>query len=220
MGNALMVFEYKSDGTFTALFPDLPQDQGGGVTYNGAYLVSGNVMVTYLDIPGEGAAGYTFKVVDNNTINVTEVEVVEGELLPKDTTAFTRVAGSTVNKNDTPFELDHPYLGKWNYTGDIEGEHMGLTDYETVHIVTNYEVKSDGTLTYDFTVSAEDTVLMSDAAESPYLIFDNGNGTHTLVVYEAGEGFDTGTIAPDVDNSNTIYPDRRRRVSATAYPYY
>jgi hypothetical protein len=26
-----------------------------------------------------------------------------------------------------------------------------------------------------------------------------------LVVYEAGEGFETGTITPDPDDSNTIY---------------
>jgi hypothetical protein len=201
MGNAVMVSEYKTDGTFTALFPDLPVNQGGGVTYDGGYLVSGNVFVSYLEV--DGVAGYTFKVVDNDTIDVTEIEAVnaDGSFKLGNTAPFTRVAGSSVNTEDKPFVLKHPYLGKWNFTGDYPGEIYGMQNVDTVHIVTNYEAKANGMLAFDFTVSntSTDEVLMSDTDESPYFIFNN-----VLVVYEVGEGFETGTIIPG-DDSDTIY---------------
>jgi hypothetical protein len=175
----------------------MPAKQGGEGT--GGYLVSGNVMISYLSF--EGVAGYTFKVIDNDTINVTEIEAVnaDGTFTLGNTAPFTRVVGSTVNKENKPFVLNHPYLGKWNFTGDYPGSIYEMQDVETVHIVTNYEAKANGMLAFDFTVSAGGNVIMSDTDESPYFIFNN-----VLVVYEAGEGFETGTITPGDDN-DTIY---------------
>jgi hypothetical protein len=200
MNNARMVSEYKTDGTFTCGFPEVAGYEG---PFNGGYLVAGNVMVSYLDF--EGVAGYTFEVVDNDTIDVTEFEVkADGSFESGETAPFTRVAGSTVNKENKPFVLNHPYLGKWNFTG----QGMEIPEYEEIFgegqfdIVTNYEAKANGMLAFDFTVSNASTkvVLMSDTDESPYFIFNN-----VLVVYEAGEGFETGAIAPDPSDSNTIY---------------
>ncbi|MDR0562555.1 MAG: hypothetical protein LBG73_07675 [Spirochaetaceae bacterium] len=197
MDNARMVSEYKTDGTFTCGFPDIPGYEG---PFNGGYLVADNVMVSYLSF--EGAAGYTFKVVNNDTINVTEIESVNGDgsFVLGNTAPFTRVAGSTVNRENKPFELSHPFLGKWNFTM----QNMPVPEYGqgNFDIVTNYDVKANGTLAYDFKVSASGgDVLMTETAETPYVIFNN-DGSYVLVVYEAGEGFETGTITP-VDN-NTI----------------
>jgi hypothetical protein len=200
MNNARMVSEYKTDGTFTCGFPEVAGYEG---PFNGGDLVADNVMVSYLDF--EGVAGYTFKVVDNDTIDVTEFEVkADGSFESGETAPFTRVAGSTVNKENKPFVLTHPYLGKWNFTG----QGMEIPEYNAIFgagqfdIVTNYEVKANGMLAFDFTVSVTSTgaVLMSDTDESPYFIFNN-----VLVVYEAGEGFETGTISTDPGNSNIIY---------------
>jgi hypothetical protein len=198
MDNARMISEYKTDGTFTCGFPEVEGYEG---PFNGGYLVAGNVMVSYLDF--DGVAGYTFKVVDNDTIDVTEFEVKEdGSFESGNTAPFTRVAGSPVNKANQPFVLNHPYIGKWNFTG----EGMEIPEYNAIFgegkfdIVTNYEAKANGMLAFYFTVSnaSTKTVLVSDTDESPYFIFDN-----VLVVYEAGEGFETGTITPG--DSNTIY---------------
>jgi hypothetical protein len=119
MGNAKAVFEFKTDGAFTCIFPDLPQEQGGGVTYTGGYLVKGNVQVTFLSGDG-GIGGYTFKVVDNDTINVTEIDEVNetaGEFTLGNTAPFTRVPGSPVNKDNKPFVLSNALIGgTWKET--------------------------------------------------------------------------------------------------------
>ncbi|MDR0550399.1 MAG: hypothetical protein LBG72_00100, partial [Spirochaetaceae bacterium] len=201
MNNAKMVSDFKTDGTFTCGFPDVAGYEG---PFDGGYLVSGNVMVSYLTF--EGVAGYTFKVVDNDTIDVTEIEEVkaDGTFELGNTSSFTRVAGSPVNKENKPFVLNHPFLGKWHFFM----QNMPVPEYGegTFDIVTDYDVKADGTLAYDFTVShSGGAVLASEAAETPYFIFDEsgGGGGYKLVVYEEGEGFSKGTITP-VDN-NTIY---------------
>jgi hypothetical protein len=196
--NSHLIFDYKTNGTFDYEMVGIPADQGGKGT--GGYLVSGDVMVSYLAF--EGVAGYTFKVVDNDTIDVTEIEGIseDGSFVLGNTAPFTRVAGSPVNKENKPFVLDHPYLGKWNFTGQgMEVPEYGEGQFD---IVTNYEAKANGMLAFDFTVSITSTgaVLMSDTDEAPYFIFNN-----VLVVYEAGEGFETGTIMPDPNDSNTIY---------------
>jgi hypothetical protein len=103
-------FDYKTDGTFDYEMAGVPADRGGRGT--GGYVVYGNLMVSYLGF--EGAAVYTFKVIDNNTINVTELEANEsGDLVPGNTAPFTRVRGSVVNKENRPLNLVNPFLGKW-----------------------------------------------------------------------------------------------------------
>jgi hypothetical protein len=64
--NTRLIFDYKTDGTFDYEMVGVPADQGGKGT--GGYLVSGDVMASHLAF--EGVAGYTFKVVDNNTMNI------------------------------------------------------------------------------------------------------------------------------------------------------
>jgi hypothetical protein len=117
------------------------------------------------------------------------------------TAPFTRVAGSTVNKENKPFVLSHPFLGKWNFTAqDMEVPEYGEGRFD---IITNYDAKANGILAYDFTVSVSGgNVLVSETDETPYFIFNDGQH-YVLVVYEAGEGFETGIITPG--DTNTIY---------------
>jgi hypothetical protein len=143
MGNAKAVFEFKTDGTFTCIFPDLPQEQGGGIPYNGGYLVKGNVQVTFLSGDG-GIGGYTFEVVDNDTINVTEIEVDEetGTFTSGNTAPFTRVTGSPVNKENKPSVLSNTLIGgTWKET---------TTPYQA-----EYLYKADGTGTLKFTENGQ-----------------------------------------------------------------
>ncbi|WP_157784164.1 hypothetical protein [Treponema primitia] len=189
-----LIFDYKTDGTFDYEIPGMPADEGG--KGSGGYLVTGNIMVSYLSF--EGAAGYTFKVVDNDTIDVTEIETVKGDgsFVLGETAPFTRVAGSAVNKENKPFVLNHPYLGKWHFEMDMTDEEE-FGDTEEHHIIVLYEAKADGTLAYDFTM--DDIPIETSVAS--YFIFNNT----TLVSYEAAEGFGTGTITPHATDPNTIY---------------
>jgi hypothetical protein len=149
-------------------------------------------MVMYLALTG--AEGYTFKVVDNDTIDVTEIEEIRegGSFVLGDTAPFTRVSGSTVNKTDKPTVLNHPYIGKWRFAA--QGMEIPKYGPGTHNILVNYEAKADGTLAYDFTL--DDNPPMSES--TPYFIFDN-----ILVVYSAEEGIETATIIPS--GGNTIY---------------
>jgi hypothetical protein len=112
----------------------VPADQGGKGT--GGYVVYNDLMVSYLDF--EGAAVYTFKVVDNDTIAVTELEVDgSGKLVPGNTAPFTRVQGSDVNRENKPLKLDNVFLGKWR--SYIPSAETTLT----------FDYKSDGTFDYE-----------------------------------------------------------------------
>jgi hypothetical protein len=130
-----LIFDYKTDGTFDYEIPGLPADQGG--KGSGGYLVNGNVMVTYLE--SEGAAGYIFKVVNNDTIDVTEIDEVKegGELVLGNTAPFTRVAGSPVNKENKPFVLSNFLIGNWSAL--IPNEQDPEHPYDTIQ-----EYRQDG----------------------------------------------------------------------------
>jgi hypothetical protein len=83
-----LIFDYKTDGTFDYEMQGVPADRGGKGT--GCYIVYGSHMVSYLDF--EGVAAYSFEVVDEDTIDVTELEPDdEGNLVPGNTAPFTRV---------------------------------------------------------------------------------------------------------------------------------
>jgi heme-binding NEAT domain protein/uncharacterized protein with FMN-binding domain len=103
-------FNYKTDGTFDYEMSGVPAELGG--VGSGAYAVNGNRMVTYLDF--EGAAMYEFEAAGNDVINVTELEVDEQFAVTRGNTApFTRVPGSTVNRDDLPFALQNDINGTW-----------------------------------------------------------------------------------------------------------
>ena len=86
--NATLIFDYKADGTIDFEMPGVSADQGGKGT--GCYIVYGDKQVSYFDY--EGAASYSFSVVDQDTIDVTELEQSEqGELVPGNTAQFIRV---------------------------------------------------------------------------------------------------------------------------------
>ncbi|MDR0399557.1 MAG: hypothetical protein LBH51_01265 [Treponema sp.] len=186
-----LIFDYKTDGSFDFEIPGLPADQGRG---KGGYLVAGNVMVSYLDF--EGAAGYTFKVVDNDTIDVTEIERINGDgnFVLGETAPFTRVAGSPVNRENAPFVLNHPYLGKWEFKAENTViPELGPDEH---NIATTYEAGADGILKYDFELDDNPPVL----AAIPYFIFEN-----TLVVYDPAEGIEAAQITPAEHDPDIIY---------------
>jgi hypothetical protein len=190
--NMHLVFDYKTDGTFDYEIPGMPAEQGG--KGSGGYLVTGNVMVSYLSF--EGAAGYTFKVIDNDTIDVTEIEEIkaDGSFVLGNTAPFTRVAGSTVNKENKPFVLTHPYIGKWHFEiHDMEVPEYGPGEHD---VVSNYVVRADGTVTYDYKL---DNYPPMEGTFS-YFFFDN-----RLVIYQPDDGIEIGIITPAPNDPNTIY---------------
>jgi hypothetical protein len=137
MGYATMVSEYKNNGTFTCDFPEHPEFGG---PFGGGYSITGDILIGWLDF--EGASAYKFKVVDNDTIDVTEInEVKEGGVLELGNTApFVRVAGSTVNKEDKPLSLNNVFIGgKWR---------SQIPSMNNAEMVSEY--KTDGTFTCGF----------------------------------------------------------------------
>jgi hypothetical protein len=129
-----LTFDYKDDGTFDYEMAGVPAGQGG--KGRGGYAVYGDIQLSYLDF--EGAALYRFKVVDNNTINVTELEPDgAGGFRQGNTAPFTRVPGSPVNRRNRPLKLDNPFLGKWR--SDIPSAGTTLT----------FDYKDDGTFGYE-----------------------------------------------------------------------
>ncbi|MDR0569258.1 MAG: ZinT/AdcA family metal-binding protein [Spirochaetaceae bacterium] len=165
MGGATGLFEFKSDGTFIVAFPDLPAEMGGPLgPFTGGYLVKDGVQVTFLSTD-EGIGGFTFKVVDNDTISVTEAEN-DGSLTPGNTAPFTRVSDSAVNRNNTPFALTNPLIGgTWKETA---------TPYQA-----EYTFNADGTGALSYTGGTPSQIA--------YTVFHDDyiadSGADILVVY-------------------------------------
>jgi hypothetical protein len=103
-------------------------------------------MASYLDF--EGPAAYRFKVIDNDTIDVTELEgrAEDGKWIWEDgeTAPFTRVSGSAVNREDKPFVLANDMIGTWFSAGTITQEGLTYWSYEAV-----CTVGADGTFEMD-----------------------------------------------------------------------
>ena len=151
--NTLLKFDYKADGTFDYEMEGVPADQGGKGT--GGYVVFDNIQLSWLDF--EGAAAYTFEVVDNNTINVTELEFDEnGEQISGNTSPFTRIEGSPVNTEDIPFSLSNDFIGKWQ------------SDIPSANATLIFDYKSDGTFDFEMPGVPED---------------QGGKGTGCYIVY-------------------------------------
>ena len=132
--NTTLTFHYKADGTFDYEMAGVPADQGGKGT--GGYIVFGDIMVTWADF--DGAAAYTYKVKDNNTIDVTELVFGEnGEKTNGNTAPFTRVEGAAVNTKDVPFVLDNPFIGKWQ------------SEIPSANATLIFDYKADGTIDFE-----------------------------------------------------------------------
>jgi hypothetical protein len=174
-----LVFDYKTDGSFDYEMVGVPAEQGG--KGRGGYTVYGNLMISYLSF--EGAAAYTFKVVDNDTINVTELEPNEnGELEPGNTAPFTRVQSSEVNRENKPLNLNNVFLGKWQ------------SDIPSAGTTLVFDYKTDGSFDYEMAgVPAE----QGGKGTGCYIVFED-----TMVSYLDFEGAAVYTFEK-VDN-NTI----------------
>jgi hypothetical protein len=195
-----LIFDYKTDGTFDYEIPGMSAEEGGKGT--GGYLVSGNLMVSYLSF--EGVAGYTFKVVDNDTIDVTEIETVneDGSFELGETAPFTRVANSPVNKENKPFVMDNPYIGKW--LCEVTMEQGGTS----IDVVMSYEYKTEGVIAEEFRMrlSGTDTPVGQDRVKDyPCFIVDNIDGDDVLVFFEDGGDFEAMPIRLDADDSDIMY---------------
>jgi hypothetical protein len=174
-----LVFDYKTDGTFAYEVVEYSMQGTGG------YVVQGNMMVTWMDI--EGATAYTFKVVDNDTISVTELELNnDGDLVPGDTAPFKRLAGSPVNKENKPFVLTNDFIGgKWS---------SNIPSMDNATMISEY--KANGTCTVIFPdVPAEygGGVLYGGC----YIVYEN-----KFVSYVKGDGL--GAFKYEKTNANTF----------------
>ncbi|MDR2152665.1 MAG: hypothetical protein LBO72_07585 [Helicobacteraceae bacterium] len=108
MGGATLDFKFETNGTFEA--------SSGGQTFVGAYVAQNGYQTTWLDFEGIGM--YSYKVIDNNTISVTEGEYSEdGVFKPHATTLFKRKTGSAVIKTDSETNLAKPFNADNNLTG-------------------------------------------------------------------------------------------------------
>ncbi len=174
-----LTFDYKPDGTFDYEMDGVAADEGG--KGSGGYVVHDGMMLTWLD--AEGAAAYTYDVVDNNTINVTEIEFGEnGEQIPGNTSPFTRVEGSSVNTKDEPLKLSNDFLGTWQ--SEIPSANTTLT----------FTYKDDGTFDFEMPNVPAD---QGGEGTGYYIVFGDKQ-----VSYLAHEG--TAAYSFDVADANTI----------------
>jgi hypothetical protein len=150
-----LTFDYKVNGTFDYVMAGVPAEQGGAGS--GGYLVSGDKLISFLSGDG-GVSGYLFKVVDNDTINVTEIETVDettGAITLGNTAPFTRVSGSSVNKENKPFALSNTLIGgTWQETD---------TPYQA-----SYVFRGNGTGTFSYTAGGQ-----SITDELSYCVIDD-----------------------------------------------
>ena len=132
--NTTLTFDYKADGTFAYEMAGVPAEQGGKGF--GGYVVFEDIMITWLDF--EGAAAYTYKVADNNTIQVTELEFGEdGKKIAGYTAPFTRVEGMPANERDIPFALSNAFIGQWK------------SEIPSANTTLLFDYKADGTFDYE-----------------------------------------------------------------------
>jgi hypothetical protein len=189
MNHAVMVSEYNTDGTFTCQFPDLPTEQGGGKTYTGGYLVKDNVLITFLSGDG-GIGGYTFKVVDNNTIDVTEIDKTkeDGSFESGNIVSFIRFSGSPVYKENKPLVLSNVLAnGTWKET--------------TTPRQMEYQFKTDGTGTIKYIADGQQ--LLSDIGYST--VHDAGINETVLILFVSKTNrFTVYSFAQSEDNHHHI----------------
>jgi hypothetical protein len=183
---AVVKFDFKQDGTFTCEFPAGPDNT---MTATGGYLVNGNVQVSFMSFD-DGIGGYTFTVVDNDTIAVTEIEEVkeDGAIVPGNTAHFTRVPDSAVNKENKPFALSNILIGgTWKETATTQK--------------VEYQFRADGTGTMKYQ-AGEQTV----SPEIVYFTFhDQGIQKDVLVTFIPGmNAFTPYSFATENNNQNTI----------------
>ncbi|MDR0397114.1 MAG: hypothetical protein LBH66_07415 [Oscillospiraceae bacterium] len=199
--DASLTFTFKPDGTFDYIMSSLPADEGG--TGSGGYTVTDNVMVSFLAF--EGAACYTFEVIDNDTISVTEItDVIDGSPILGETAPFTRVPGSPLPESDAPFTLDNPVVGTWD--ADLPNDE---NPDEYFSVVMDYLPSGTGVFTLK-----PDTVF----PDALYFVSDNYLITYSPWEYEF-EMFtftvvDADTL--DVTEVLSIQPDGLVEYGATA----
>jgi hypothetical protein len=156
--NTTLIFDYKPDGTFDYEMSGVPAEEGG--VGSGAYLVVDNVLVSYLSF--EGAGSYTWEVIDNETISVTEFVLDEtGQKIFGNTTDFRRVEGSEVAA-DEPTLIPDTVLTANKWAVNIP---EGTDPYNTSYPST-WEFSSDGKVVITFLGMGE--MLGFDSVDAPY----------------------------------------------------
>lgn len=185
--NTTLKFNYKADGTFDYEMAGVPADQGGKGT--GGYVVYDGLMVTWLDF--EGTAAYTYEVVDNNTINVTELEFGEnGEKIPGNTSPFTRVDGSAVNTKDEPLKLSNDFIGKWQ--SEIPSANATLT----------FDYKADGTFDFEMSGVPAD---QGGKGTGCYIVY--GDKQVSYMDYEGTAAYSFKVVDANTINVTELEPD-------------
>jgi hypothetical protein len=183
MNSAKMVSEFGTDGTYTCTFPDLSSD-----IYKGGYLVEGNIMVTFLSVDG-GIGGYTFEVVDNGAIKVTEIVDVneDGSIETGNTVPFTRFPNSPVNSERKSLALNTTLIGgTWHETSTPQQ--------------TTYQFKIDGKGIMKY--NADGQQLSSEIAYS--VVHDKGIDETVLILFVPETNKFTAYSFAIKENENTI----------------
>jgi hypothetical protein len=195
-------FKYETNGTVEVSYQ--------GQTSTGAYIVADGYQVTYLDSDG-GIGAYTYKVIDNNTISVTEGEFDEdnnGAFTAGATTLFNRKPNTDNFKNAVPFDpstdrrmtvLSKPFNADNNITGVWAAALPPEGSMPASQTIQAYDMFGNMVLygVYPSLGMSQSIISRYSAVGDVFVIF---------MAYGDGGGAEAYQYATETDGSRTVTP--------------
>jgi hypothetical protein len=190
-----LTFIGKTDGSFQYVMEGVPAEMGLPETGTGGYLVMDKVIVSYFDF---GLVKSTiFKVVDNNTVAMTEFTLDEtGQKVLGEITNFHRIGEAVFNEYQPMFLPTNIFIGKKWSANIPDGENPGISYPST------WEFNQNGRVLVTFLgIGAALGFTSEDAFYTFAWVILNGK---LIMFTESQEGNQIETFKFTPVNANTI----------------
>ena len=192
---ARLTFIGKTDGSFQYVMEGVPAEMKLPETGNGGYLVMGKVIVSYFDFGL--VKSNIFKVVDNNTVAMTEFTLDDaGQKVLGEITHFHRIGEATSTENQPMYLPTNIFISKKWSANIPEGENPDVSYPST------WEFNRNGTVTVTFLGLGE--ALGFDSEDAPFIFGWVILGNKLIMFTESQEGNQIETFQFTQVNANTI----------------
>jgi Zn/Cd-binding protein ZinT len=192
----ILTFTGKSDGTFQYTMQNLPEGAPYPSNGNGSYIIrEDKVIVSYFDFGL--IKSNIFRVIDNNTVEMTELTLVNGEKITGNATNFHR-QGSPESTEDVPIVLPNNIIirKKWN-AAIPEPEDPDFSGYPTT-----WEFDNNGTVICTFIGMGE--VLGFSTEDAPYYFSYVIFGDKLVLYAESSDGSEIRVYKFESKNSGSV----------------